>query len=219
MRRSLVGAACAVAFVTLPFDTAASSTTTCRGHLGPGSFGHVVVPPGASCSIGGIAGATSLQSLRVRPGAGPVDLNRTTIRGDLRYSGRISLAFDIGSTVGRDIEVTNAAGSILLANAVVSRDVRIEGSRLTRLRLHLMWIEGSLKIKRTSIAGTCPQACTMLMSTVKKDVLFSDNRTAKPFRFEQATIGGELACSGNLPVPVGEENMIGRRRGQCRAMG
>ena len=167
MRRSLAGAVCAVAFMALPLGTAASSTTTCSGHLGPGTFGHVVVPPGASCSIGGIAGATSLQSLRVRPGAGPVDLNRTTIRGDLQYSGRASLSFDIGSSVGRDIEITDAAGSILLANAAVERDVRIVDSRLTRLRLYLMWIEGSLKIERTSIAGTCPRACAMLMSTVK----------------------------------------------------
>lgn len=215
MKKLLVGAACAVGLLALPLGTTAASTITCRGFLEGADFGDVVVPAGASCSIGGIGGGTSIRSLRVLPGAGAVEINRTVVRGDIEYRGGVSLTVFTATEVRGSIEVRHAAGSVEIGNANVFGDIRIEQSQLTALTIDLMSVGRQLRIGHTTVSGACPAECTVENTTVEGDVSFQHNRTNGPLSFVRDLIGGELKCTRNEPPPTGSDNTIAERKGQC----
>jgi hypothetical protein len=191
---------------------AASTTTSCTGALAPGSYGKVVVPPGAACLSEGPV--TVRGGLFIKSGAtfvlgseeNPVDTG--TISGGVHASNPASVQIHF-TTINGGVDVHGGSGPFggpfdITWNAI--EDNRINGG--------------------ATVEGYDGFWFGFIRNHVNGSVNLNNNVLLDPDGNEYVTntIRGGLNCSGNSPAPqVGDSEGIpnrvtGRKTGQCAGL-
>jgi hypothetical protein len=191
---------------------AASTATSCTGALAPGSYGKVVVPPGAACLSEGPV--TVRGGLFIKSGAtfvlgseeNPVDTG--TISGGVHASNPASVQIHF-TTINGGVDVQGGSGPFggpfdITWNAI--EDNRINGG--------------------ATVDGYDGFWFGFIRNHVNGSVNLNNNVLLDPDGNEYVTntIRGGLNCSGNSPAPqVGDSEgspnrVTGRRTGQCAGL-
>jgi len=213
LRTLIVGAVVgALALAASAAASAASGPTACDGTLDAGTYGHVVVPAGATCLSDG-----------------PV-----TIRGGLEVMEGATFVLgsedSAGSTgaISGGVHATDAA-SVQIHFATINGGLDVEGGSgpfggpfdVTFNAIEDNQINGG-----ATIAGYDGFWQGFIRNTVSGSVVFDDNVLADPDGNELVTntIHGSLGCAGNSPAPQvgdseGSPNIVtGSATGQCAGL-
>jgi hypothetical protein len=222
----LAGTAIVAALVAV---SGASAATTCTGTITSGSFGSIVVPPGADCTLSAgngrvieVAGSisvgqgASLTAFAFGPSSG-FPCGQMVINGSVTATSPESIAFTAsdgcplrvdgsitvrGATFQVGLAGISVGGSVAVRDNAVANVVRIEGNS----------IEGSVAVTNNN-AGNIIRVSS---NTIGGSVNYSNN-IGEIVRVDQNTIDASLACSGNdgnIEI-FGPNTVGGSTSGQC----
>jgi len=180
---------------------AKAAATPCVGSLGPGTFGNIVVPSGATCLLR--PGTFVNGNVKVEPtGFLSTFLGGVTIDGNVKAKG----AFIVSITCSTVNGIVDIKGTTLFS--------RVTGST----------VGGNVMIMKsgTSIIVGFSPGFTLCdnRNTIGGNVILQDNTTTFSANVAKNTIGGNLICKNNSPPPVLGPSAIsntvsGKKLGQC----
>jgi hypothetical protein len=229
-RRGRLALLAATAIVAaLAAVSGASGATTCTGTITSGSFGSIVVPPGANCELNAengdiieVTGSISVgqgASLQVFAGGllgfpcGQILIHGSvaatspqtiTFFADpgctLRVDGSISIR---GATELVEFQNVSVGGSVTLRDNPASNSVRLQGST----------IDGSVTVSNNTVSNNV----LVSSNSIGGSLTFSNNSGNTVFVAENM-IGGSLACSDNNGLTnetFGPNTVGGSTSGQC----
>jgi hypothetical protein len=173
-------------------DLVGTSTTTCTGTLAPGSYGNVVVPSGATCTIN--SSVTVIGYVQVNASATLHDTG-ATVRGDLT------------ATTNSNVFISGSGG-YSSTNAFFGGSVNVTGAHTVSITKTT--INGSLSVQSSTASGSV----SITNNNVGKNLSVTNN--LGPTTVTGNKIGKNADCSGNAAF-VGGGNTSGSHIDSCNA--
>lgn len=166
---------------------AQAAPRVCKGSIGGGFYGPIVVPAGAKCV-----------------------LNSTRVSGDVTVERNATLTTHFADIQG-DVVATGAAGLHIVDYSKVTGDVRSLGGG--DVRIDTSGFTGDVIVRNHADKDPAANVVNMSENTVVGHVILTGNKGG--VRVALNHIGGDLRCFTNTPEPVGKNAVEGNKTGQC----
>lgn len=173
-------------------DLVGTSTTTCTGTLSPGSYGNLVVPSGATCTIN----------------------SSVTVTGYVQVNASATL-HDTGAAVGGSLTATSNSNVFISGSGGYSNTNAFFGGSVNTSGAHTVSVtnttlNGSLGVQSSTASGSV----SITNNTVGKNLSVTNN--LGPTTVTGNKISKNADCSGNAAF-VGGGNTSGGHIGNCNA--
>jgi hypothetical protein len=188
----------------------------CDRDVSGGSFDDVKVPSGATCTLDGskVKGNVQVES------GGALVTTGTRVESDIQADEARYIQILAGTQVGGNVQIKKTTGVPPLAAANQVCDTKIGGDlQLDESEAPFEIgcsggnrVNGNLQIDDSDV-----QSGTIVVANngVRGDLQYKDNRTRSSADISDNTIGQNLQCSDNNPIPMGSGNVAGDPDDQC----